>query len=61
MCESGGRADAMNGSNVGGFQIHQPSHPQWSVAELLIPEVNVQAAYAIWSDQGWAPWACKPK
>jgi hypothetical protein len=27
---------------------------------LLDPEVNVRVAYAIWSDQGWAPWSCKP-
>jgi hypothetical protein len=57
--ESGGDWSAENGSNIGGFQINIAAHP-YTREQMLDPVQNIQAAYALWRDQGWAPWACRP-
>lgn len=62
MCESSGDANAVNGPNQGLFQINAAVH-QDRVApgeSLYDPVVNVRVAYAIWQDQGWRPWSCRP-
>lgn len=55
MCESGGRANAVNTSSgaTGLFQIHPGG------AKYLDPETNVAAAYAKYRASGWRPWVCK--
>lgn len=49
IAESSGRSDAVGdgGQSIGLWQIHMPSHPQYSRAELLDPARNAEAACAI--------------
>jgi hypothetical protein len=46
---------------VGLMQIRQPvhvkAHPTWSVAWLKNPANNMQAAFTLFKESGWAPWA----
>lgn len=56
MCESGGDPGAYNpaGPYVGLFQIWE-GH-RWTAEELLVPEINVAAAYEKYQQNGWQPW-----
>jgi hypothetical protein len=60
VAESGGRTDAIGdgGASIGLWQIHMPSHPRFTKAELLTPAGNVRAMMAI-SKGGthWQPWS----
>lgn len=59
MAESGGKTAIVGPTaDYGLWQIHQASHPQYSVAGLLDPSYNARAAFAI-SKQGtdWSAWA----
>lgn len=60
--ESSGDPSAIYGANYGLFQVNAVH--SWrvggDVGALLDPEVNVMIAYQIWSEQGWAPWSCRP-
>ena len=62
MCESSGHAGAYNAGNYGLFQINavHSARVGGDLVSLFLPEVNASVAYAIWLDQGWAPWACRP-
>jgi hypothetical protein len=55
-CESGLDPGAVSpdGQNIGVFQVNviHGWHP--GLAE------NVAKAYAIYVDQGWGPWSCRP-
>ena len=55
-CESRFNPQAVSpdGQNVGVFQVNLV-HGYYPGAEA-----NVAKAYAIWTDQGWAPWSCRP-
>jgi len=57
-CESGLRPDAISpdGQNVGVAQINLIHG--YSTEYLLDAERNLAVAYALYLDQGWAPWAC---
>ena len=55
MCESKGDAAAVNGRYVGLFQIDSVLH-RWSEGELMVPEVNIAAAYELYQRRGWQPW-----
>lgn len=56
LCESDGNADAYNpvGPYWGLFQIWE-GH-RWTAEELVIPEINVAAAYEKYRGMGWQPW-----
>jgi hypothetical protein len=60
--ESGGRADAIGdldlGVSVGLWQINLRAHPQYSQDELLDPQINANAAFAIYQAAGesFTPW-----
>ena len=58
--ESGGDPSAISpdGRNVGLFEINLVHG--YTVAQLLDPPTNIRVAYAIWREQGWSPWSCKP-
>lgn len=60
LCESTWRWREVSddGQNVGAFQVNliHGYTREW----LLNPQHNVDAAYHIWLDQGWAPWSCSP-
>jgi Lysozyme like domain len=68
-CESGrdmsGRLDgqwATNGNHYGIFQIsyvHAPNFPGF-YENWMDPVFNIEVALAIWSEQGWNPWSCRP-
>jgi hypothetical protein len=61
--ESAGDFSVVSNGNYGGFQInevHASKTPGGTAIELLIPAVNVDVAFQIYSDQGWAPWSCRP-
>jgi Lysozyme like domain len=68
-CESGrdmsGRLDgqwATNGNHYGIFQIsyvHAPNFPGF-YENWMDPVFNIEVAFAIWSEQGWYPWSCRP-
>lgn len=55
LCESGGSATAINGRYIGLFQVDTVLH-RWTEEELLVPEVNVAAAYELYTRRGWGPW-----
>ena len=60
--ESGGRPDAVNwgdpsGGSHGLFQINGVHG--YTRAELVDPGKNMDAAYALWLEKGWKPWAAK--
>jgi len=61
-CESRWQADAIGGDNWGYFQIWSGWARYYGVPvhDLLAPATNVRVAYAIWRENGWGPWACKP-
>lgn len=61
-CESKGYARAFSLNNYGLFQINgiHRARVQGNVESLYDPETNVRVAYAIWSEQGWRPWGCRP-
>lgn len=46
------------GGSVGLFQINLAAHPEYSAAELMDPQANADAAYAIYEDAGgqFTPW-----
>lgn len=67
-CESNHRVDAYNrvSGAVGPWQIH-PVHAAraarmgYTWAEIATdPQANTDVAAAIWQEQGWAPWSCRP-
>lgn len=63
-CESGMRADAVNSYSgaAGVFQV-VPYWHSWRLQPgetFMDAAVNVRVAYDLWSEQGWAPWSCKP-
>ena len=62
FCESTDDPLATNGTSWGLFEINWPYHQDLfeNPLELFDPEVNTRVAYAIWKDQGWEPWSCKP-
>jgi len=47
-----------DGRNYGLFQINLVHG--YAPQDLLDPAFNVRVAYALYQDQGWAPWACWP-
>jgi hypothetical protein len=68
-CESNHRPNAVSpdGANIGLFQVNvihkgrvNATTTELAAILLLDPETNVRVAYAIWADQGWGPWSCKP-
>lgn len=61
-CESRGQPSATGGANYGLFQINavHAGRVAGDLQALYDPATNIRVAYEIWSDQGWAPWACKP-
>ena len=66
-CESRHDPNARNGVSgaTGLFQLH-PIHARRAQAmgyrweQIVEPQANVDVATAIWREQGWSPWACKP-
>lgn len=44
------------GKSIGPWQIHMPSHPEFSKAYLLDPGNNAKAARAVLRKQGWSAW-----
>lgn len=64
LCESKANPHAIGSSQeVGLLQIH-PIHKQrveamgYTWDQMYQPVPNVLVAYAIWNEQGWAPWSC---
>ena len=63
-CESGGDWGAVSNGNWGGLQINEihAARVGGDLSLLLVPEINVAVACAIYEDWGsWNPWACKPE
>jgi hypothetical protein len=63
-CESRGNWDTIGaGANYGGFQInavHAGRFPGfWE--SWMDPAQNTAWAFQLWSEQGWRPWACRPR
>lgn len=60
--ESGGDPSVVNGPNEGLLQINVNAHANLlrPGESLFDPEVNIRVGYAIWKDQGWHPWSCRP-
>lgn len=60
MCESDGDPSAVSpdGQNVGLYQINLIHG--WTREQLLDPVINTLAMLALYADQSWAPWSCKP-
>jgi hypothetical protein len=63
-CESRGNWDTIGGgANYGGFQInavHARRFPDfWE--SWMDPAKNTAWAFQLWSEQGWRPWACRPR
>jgi hypothetical protein len=63
-CESRANWDTIgSGANYGGFQINQVHARRfpdfWE--SWMDPEKNTAWAFQIWSEQGWRPWACRPR
>ena len=61
--ESGGNPRAVGGTSRGLFQINGSAHAArvgGDLDALFDPATNVRVAYAIWLDQGWRPWSCRP-
>jgi hypothetical protein len=64
MAESGGRADAFNGSNSNGtndaglMQINSIHVTSGLIGyqDRFNPELNMRAAYAIYNGSGWSAW-----
>jgi hypothetical protein len=53
---------ATNGNHYGIFQIsyvHAPNFPGF-YENWMDPVFNIEVAFAIWSEQGWYPWSCRP-
>lgn len=62
-CESTNNPAAYNAGQYGLFQVNYPYHASRVGGDpnvLFDPEINVAVAHAIWREQGWRPWACKP-
>jgi hypothetical protein len=58
---------AHNSCCYGLFQIYYAAHKSWlasigvtSAAQLYDPQVNANAAYALYRTSGWAPWGGAP-
>lgn len=60
LAESAGYPGAVGdaGASIGLWQVHTPSHPEYSPAQLKDPSYNAHAAYVI-SRAGtdWTPWS----
>lgn len=56
------RAISPDGANWGLFQINRvhAGRVGGNLSALLDAATNVQVAFAIWSEQGWMPWSCRP-
>lgn len=67
-CESGldPAARSTDGSNHGLFQINNVHRSRWPEVTGLgwearyDPVANIDFAHALWSEQGWRPWTCRP-
>lgn len=65
-CESGFNPRATNGSHRGLFQISTRWHAArtqrmgYTLDQLWEVGPNIAVAVAIYNEQGWAPWECKP-
>lgn len=61
-CESTLNPRAYNAGNYGLFQINAVHARRVSgdLTSLYDAATNVRVAHAIWSEQGWRPWACQP-
>lgn len=63
-CESGLQPGVASpdGANLGLFQINvvHSARVGGDLQSLYDPAINTSVAYAIWLDQGWGPWSCKP-
>lgn len=59
MAESGGNPSAIgdNGKSIGLWQIHMPSHREYSRDVLMTPDGNASAMSAIHAVAGWRPWS----
>jgi Lysozyme like domain len=63
LAESSGDPNAMGdptlGMSVGLWQINLKAHPQYTQAQLLDPQTNANAAYAIYQAAGstFTPWS----
>ena len=59
--ESSGDPQAVgdNGDSIGLWQINLPNHPEYQGQDLTNPQVNANAAYAIYSAAGnsFSPWS----
>jgi hypothetical protein len=58
LAESAGYPEARGdgGASFGLWQVHTPSHPEYTPALLLEPAYNAKAAWEIFSKGGWAMW-----
>ena len=69
LAESGGHADAYNPERAAGaaqgkgsyglWQIYITAHPEFSAAELIQPDYNAAAAFAVYTQAGhsFKPWS----
>jgi Lysozyme like domain len=64
MAESGGQPSQVNRNpprevSVGLWQVNTLAHTEFTEAELLNPEANARAAFAVFNKAGgsWAPWS----
>lgn len=64
FCESSLSPAAVSpdGANFGLFQINRVHAGKvgGNLASLLDAATNIRVAVALWRDQGWGPWSCKP-
>ena len=63
QCESGGDPNAhnTNGEDSRGLMqinVGPGAHTQWASYNLFDPTTNLQLAYQLWQQSGWAPWSC---
>lgn len=62
-CESTMNPRAVSrGGHIGLFQL-SPGHSVRigvSPSDLFDADVNMRAAWALWSEQSWRPWSCRP-
>src|SRR6267142_3205077 len=61
FAESGGNiialGDILRGHSYGLWQINSRAHPEYDVAQLVVPLYNARAAYAVSkSGTDWTPW-----
>ncbi len=61
LCESGGDPAAYNPGGAKGLMQLMPIH-QWRApgGDFFDAATNLEVSYALYLDQGWGPWVCKP-